>query len=60
MTVFQLYFKLGLSMMISKLEKQMSTFFLVLVPFSKEVWLYMAIASFLVSMMLFLQAREDF
>ncbi|XP_012061140.1 PREDICTED: glutamate receptor ionotropic, kainate 2-like [Atta cephalotes] len=47
----------GYSIVFSKPEKQTSSFFPVLVPFSKEVWLYMAIASFLVSMMLFLQAR---
>ncbi|XP_012061138.1 PREDICTED: glutamate receptor ionotropic, kainate 2-like [Atta cephalotes] len=47
----------GTSIVFSKPEKQTSPFFPVLVPFSKEVWLYMAIASFLVSIMLFLQAR---
>ena len=57
MAVFQFCFKLGYSIVFSKPEKQTSSFFPVLVPFSKEVWLYMAIASFLVSMMLFLQAR---
>ncbi|XP_018368900.1 PREDICTED: glutamate receptor ionotropic, kainate 2-like [Trachymyrmex cornetzi] len=47
----------GYSIVFSKPEKQTSSFFPVLAPFSKAVWLYMAIACFLVSIMLFLQAR---
>ncbi|EGI59304.1 Glutamate receptor, ionotropic kainate 2, partial [Acromyrmex echinatior] len=47
----------GYSIVFSKPEKQTSSFFPVLVPFSKEVWLSMAIACLVVSIMLFLQAR---
>ncbi|XP_011064364.1 PREDICTED: glutamate receptor ionotropic, kainate 2-like [Acromyrmex echinatior] len=47
----------GFSIIISKPEKQTSSFFPVLIPFSIEVWLSMAIACLVVSIMLFLQAR---
>lgn len=47
----------GISILFSKAEKEIPKLFAFMSPLSTEVWMYMATAYLIVSLMLFFQAR---